>query len=85
MTWLATILKALAEALLDFAGQRLERRDADAAQREVGARQTQEAQHERAMAHARQAASMRARPADADAELDDRLRAPADRGQNRGD
>lgn len=86
MTWLAAILKALAEALLDFLGQRLERRDADAVQREAGTQAAQAAQHERAMRQARQAAALRARPAGGDdAGLDDLLRAPADRGRQRGD
>jgi hypothetical protein len=85
MSWLTGIVKALLEAALGFLGQRLDRARADNAQREAGARETEARDHDRFAEQARAAADIRSRAGGNDAELDDFLRAPGDRGQRRAD
>lgn len=83
MAALGVVLKALLQAVLEFLGQRLDRRDADGALRELGARDAEAGQHEEEARVRRAAAALRTRPAGGDDELDRRLRAPADRDQGR--
>lgn len=83
MAILGSLLKALLQAVLEFLGGRLERHEADAALRELGARQAEGERQDNRAAMARQAADLRARPVAGDGELDRRLRAPADRDSQR--
>jgi hypothetical protein len=85
MSWLAGVVKALLEAILGFASQRLDRRTADETLRETGARQAEAREHDRFAQQAREAAALRNAAAGSDAELDDGLRPPSDRTARRAD
>jgi hypothetical protein len=83
--FLSGVLRALLGELLTFFGQRLDRGKHDATQREAGARATEAKGHEHFREQARQAMELRGRAPGGDGELDDFLRAPADRNQKRTD
>lgn len=81
MSWLVALLKALLEGALSFVGARMDRAKAEATQREASAYRIEAKTNEQDLQQARAAATLRARPVPSDAELDDFLRAPGDRGQ----
>jgi len=85
MSWLSGIIKAIADALLGYLGDRQDKNKADNAQEELGARRMEAKNHERIEKAAREAMDIRSRPAGTDAELDDGMRAPSDRTKGRPD
>jgi hypothetical protein len=83
--FLSGLIRALLAELLTFFGQRLDRNKQDAALRETGAREMEARKHEHFREQARQAMELRGRAPGGDGELDDFLRAPADRNHKRAD
>lgn len=85
MSWITGIIKAIADALLEYLGDRQDKNKADNAQEELGARRMEAKNHERLEKAAREAMDIRSRPAGTDAGLDDGMRAPGDRTKRRAD
>lgn len=75
---LKSLIEAILGAILGFLGQRLDRKTADDAQREAGAREAEAKANKGAIDAALAAAEIRNRPVD-DGDLDDRMRDPARR------